>query len=201
MSDGWIRVWRQAFENEFLDEKPYNSLAAWVYLLSRVQHKQTAVRFAGKIHSLERGQLVTSVRHLAKQFGWSKQKVGRWLNHLEALKMSTQNGTPDGTLITVLKWDDYQPLGNSTKTGGTASGTQTRTPTRTAQGQQRDTSNNTELQNTENNTPLPPSRGGRGTGRVSKREAQRLENKRVAEAAIEAARKWEEHKKQKGGGT
>lgn len=193
MSQGWIRVWRQVFDNPELDDKPYNSGFAWVYLLSRVQHKKTVVRFGGTIHPLERGQLVTSVRHLAKQCGWSKTRVSTWLRHLTIAEMVTLGGTPKGTLITVLNWDEYQPLGGYSQSGKDTNRDTKRDTTGTLEGHYKDTSNNTEGNNTEEH------KGG-GHFSASPKSPRRSHRRSAKRTAANALKYLNERKEKEKGG-
>lgn len=62
----------------------------------------------GRIRHVQRGQLFTSIRFLAKEWGWDKTTVSRFLSDTEMEKMITVTHTQDGTLITVLNYSKYQ---------------------------------------------------------------------------------------------
>lgn len=198
MNGGYFATWRKVFDNDFLDTKPYNHLAAWLYLINRAQHTEKDIFFNGQNWHLTRGQFVTSVRHLSRKFGWNPKKVIGFIRSCKAQNMVTVTGTPTGTVISILKYDEYQSKEGFTKTEGTDTGTLTGTPRGKGRAKVGYTSNNVNNVNKENkNNPPTPLIGGRGR-KISKREAEAAEIKRISQAAIEAARRYEASKK--GGG-
>lgn len=117
---GWIKLYRQIMQNDFWNERPFSKGQAWVELLLLANHEDNTIRFNGRPMEVKRGQHLTSLRKLADRWGWSMNKVKRFLHDLEADGMveigGTQNGTQNGTasgtqngtLLTVVKYDVFQ---------------------------------------------------------------------------------------------
>lgn len=98
---------------------------------------------------LQRGQVATSIRTLAAEWGWKRTKVSRALHHFREhsaidystrKKNGTANGTANGTtrgtangtagiVITICRYSDFY---DAAKAGGTASGTVNGTASGTA---------------------------------------------------------------------
>ncbi len=129
MKPGWIRIWRKIKTNSLWEaDKPFPRVLAWIDILIRAAYEEEDVWFMGNTIRLARGELVTSLRILSKEWGWSKNKVDRFLNQLVELKMIEKRDT-SLLRIFVVNYGKYQPLEE-------AAGTR--------KGQQRDTSNNSE---------------------------------------------------------
>lgn len=81
-------------------------------------------RVGGTHITLARGELVTSVRTLAKRWVWSKSRVHRFLGELDHEDMlKAAAGTASGTVYRVVSYDTYAPAWDSTRdTGGTLVG-------------------------------------------------------------------------------
>lgn len=115
---GWIKLHRQIKDN-WIWQDP-EKLRAWLDLLLRAGHEETKLIRKGELLTLKPGQFVTSVQILADSWGWSKQRVYRFFSLLERDGMVNKNGTPNGTIITIVNWDLYQLQWN---TNGTTDGT------------------------------------------------------------------------------
>ena len=124
-SNGWIKLHRQSVNNALYLEKPFDKWHAWQDILLSVCHEQKAFFSKGEKVTLEPGQMVTSIAILADRWGWSENKVRRFLGTLNGRGMSTSDGTPNGTLITVTNWAKYQDDGRAY---GTPDGTPNGTP-------------------------------------------------------------------------
>ena len=109
---GWIRIHRKIKTNPLWDDaKPFSRALAWIDLLMRAAYQKDGedVWFIGKIIRLERGELVSSERILAKEWGWSRNKVRRFLDQLCELKMIEKKTTPE-LRIFIVNYSKYQPL-------------------------------------------------------------------------------------------
>jgi hypothetical protein len=128
---GVFAVDRGIFNHPVFADEPLTEREAWQWLIAEAAWRERAKRVGSVVVKLKRGQLAASVRFMAEAWGWSKSRVGRFLDRLKIETMvSTDNGT--GVLvITICNYDKYQRVSLPT---GTESGTQTGT----AAGQQRD---------------------------------------------------------------
>lgn len=111
----WVKLWRQSENNEFYFSEPFDKWHAWQDLMLLAD---------------DSGTVKTSLRRLKIRWNWSS--VRQVVKHLETLSETGQitiNGTPSGTVITLINWGKYQrkPSKNGTpKNGksGTVFGTQ-----------------------------------------------------------------------------
>lgn len=99
--------------------------------------------------TVHRGQLVTSIRHLANEIGISQKAVRVALGHLEETHEVAKSSNSKYTVITVLNYDAYQNRAQSTANKGQAKGKQ-----RANEGQQyknnKNISSNEDIKNDKN---------------------------------------------------
>lgn len=129
------------------DDEPYTKGQAWIYLLLCANHSDAKIYLDGKLEIVKRGQYVTSIRKLAEKFSWSRDKVSKFLKLLEQDNMIIQNSDTKKTLLTIVNYGKYQSIPSEKQT---PNGHETDTE-RTADGQQTDSTNATELP-----PPMPP---------------------------------------------
>lgn len=73
--------------------------------------------------TIKRGQCVTSLRLLSYQTGLSLKEVRTALKHLKETQEVAQLSSPQGTIITVLNYDEYQSGAHTTAHEGHTRGT------------------------------------------------------------------------------
>lgn len=106
---GWIKVYRQVTSSSIWDtDEPYDKRSAWIDLLLSVNHEDRDIIIGNDTLKVLKGQRYTSVRKLSEHWNWSKNRTLAFLRQLESLKMITRDGTRSGTLITIVKYDDFQ---------------------------------------------------------------------------------------------
>ncbi len=97
---------------------------AWQWMIADAAHTPRDHRGAWGVVSVERGQLVASVRILASRWRWSKSSVARFLGRLKrdgmiALKKcGTASGTPvahEITIITICNYNSFQKASTRAK--------------------------------------------------------------------------------------
>lgn len=128
---GWIKLSRNIQDNFLWDEVPFTKAQAWIDLLLSASHKDQVVSVNGKPKTIKKGQVWTSQMKLEKRWGWSKNKVRRFLALLTEQQMIHIDGTTNGTTLTIEKWAKYQGGGT---TNGTSNGTINGTPDGTTDG-------------------------------------------------------------------
>lgn len=130
---GWIKVYRQLQSNPiWTSSEPFDRRSAWIDLLLMVNHEQRTLQLRnGNYITIEAGQCFTSVAHLANRWHWSPNKVRRYLHTLSEQDMCTQSGTPSGTLLTLIKYDNFQ---SGRRADGTTDGTTDETTDGTTDG-------------------------------------------------------------------
>jgi DNA replication protein DnaD len=111
---GWIKLYRQIEDSViWSSEEPFDRRSAWIDLLLMANHEDRTVLINGKKRVIGVGQRWISVRALAAKWGWSKDRVMRFLELLEADTMISLSKTPNGTLLTIEKYSFFQ-LGRDT---------------------------------------------------------------------------------------
>ena len=83
-------------------------LKAWLDLIFLMNFKDRKLIIDGQLKVIKRGQYFTSIRNLASRWEWSKDRVERFLKLLESDEMITRSRTPSGTLLTLIKYEDFQ---------------------------------------------------------------------------------------------
>lgn len=106
---GYIRLYRSLYDN-FLwkDKEVFDRRSAWIDLLFMANWQPTERLVNGVLIKLKRGELFASVRFLATRWGWSINKVRRFLTLLETQGMVTQKRNTKGTVIRIEKYDYFQ---------------------------------------------------------------------------------------------
>lgn len=135
---GWVKVYRQITDSYIWSAKdPFDRRSAWIDLIMMANHEERSFLLRnGQNQVVGEGQLFTSTNHLAERWHWSRGKVNRYLELLSEQGMCTVTGQPCGTLITLIKYGDFQHgrAANRTTNGttdGTSDGTTDGTRTRT----------------------------------------------------------------------
>lgn len=88
--------------------EPFTRGQAWIDLFGLAQHSKGYFRVRGIKIEVERGQLAYSQVTLAKRWKWSRNKVRRYLKELEKDKDMKQQNNEVTTIITILKYNDWQ---------------------------------------------------------------------------------------------
>lgn len=111
--NGWIMLYRDLLDSAiWTSDIPFDERSAWIDLLLIVNHKdgQVFTKQKGCI-DVPRGSTLTSIRKLAERWHWSPNRVRRYLDtlrHMKMVEVDTQSDTRSGTLLTVVKYDDFQ---------------------------------------------------------------------------------------------
>lgn len=146
MSEGWIALHRKIKHHPLWDDaKPFPRLVAWLDLLLQATHKHEGYEawFQGKLVRTQRGEIVTSLRKLANDWGWSIGKVERFLRSFVELGMIEKRDTAPLRLF-VANYGQYQPKRGATERRDETRMEHSRDSNGTATEQQRDTNNNVE---------------------------------------------------------
>lgn len=115
MSEGYILAYRKMEDNPVLADDKYDKTHAWLWILFHANHATRRITFNGKMATVKRGQFVTSVRKMASAWGWSPDKVLRFLRLLESNKMIRRSTSTSRTLLTVENYSRYQLPSNTDK--------------------------------------------------------------------------------------
>lgn len=127
MKRGFVKVYRNITENSLWDDKPYSKGQAWIDLLMRVNHKASKVLVDDSWIEINPGETVWSIKDMAVRWGWSRGKVGRFVDGLQTEHMVNQKRTSKFTKITVVNWSKFQQNEHHMDIKRTSNGHQTDT--------------------------------------------------------------------------
>lgn len=100
--EGWIKLHRQMTKWEWY--KDSNTFKLFIHLLLLANHEEN--QWQGQV--IKRGQLITSVNHLAEECGISTQNVRTSLKKLKSTHEITSKATNKYTLVTIENYDKFQ---------------------------------------------------------------------------------------------
>jgi hypothetical protein len=128
---GYIPLWRDIQEHWlWKKDAPFDIRSAWIDILLSVNHEEKKILIDGRVQVIKAGQMWTSVKKLASKWNWSRPKVYRYINLLKSDGMIYTDGTPSGTLLTVINYSNFALQGNTNITSSvTPSVTTPVTPT------------------------------------------------------------------------
>jgi len=112
MSQGWIKLHRQLFDNEIWGLEPFTKAQAWVDLLLLANHKDGSINVRGNILHIKRGQVGWSEVRLSSRWTWSRNKTRRFLKWLKTKQQIEQQKNTVSSIITIVNYGKYQ--GNDT---------------------------------------------------------------------------------------
>ena len=114
---GYIPLWRDIQDNWLWKRpEPFDYRSAWIDLLLSVNHEEKKICIDGHIQVIRPGQMWTSVAKLADKWNWSRPKVYRYIKLLKTDGMVYTDGTPSGTLLTVMNYENFTLQGNTNVT-------------------------------------------------------------------------------------
>lgn len=103
---GWIKLHRQLLEWEWYGD--LNTFRLFTHLLLMANHKDK--KYKGLL--LKAGTVITGRELLAKQTGLTVQQVRTSIDRLISTNEITNKTSPQGTIIQIVKYIDYQVLTN-----------------------------------------------------------------------------------------
>ena len=114
---GWIKTYRKIQDCWiWLEKEPFDKRSAWIDLLLTANHEEVKIRFNGDFITVEKGQILTSIRKLADKWHWSVDKVLRFLRLIESDGMIKKDSDNFRTLITIENYELYQDEPNTNST-------------------------------------------------------------------------------------
>mgnify|MGYP003144147242 CR=1 FL=1 len=107
--NGWVSLHRKVFENPIIKpKKPYSKFEAWCWLIIRANHSDNKFVLGNEIIKAKAGEVITSQKKLAAQFGWGNTKVRNFLKLLESDSMIVIKTTSKTTCLTICNYLTYQ---------------------------------------------------------------------------------------------
>lgn len=153
MNAGYIRLHREIWDSPEFKEGEFSEREAFIWMVSEASWKDRMMPTNHGPLPLKRGQFSASIRFMADRFGWSKDRVFRFLKRLENRDtIATASATARATgqkIITIRNYDIYQSDSDSGATEG-----------ETAKSENRDKSATNYKKLKKINTPQTPRAGG-----------------------------------------
>lgn len=114
---GFVKIHRSILTHWVYQREDY--FKAWMWLIMNARYKEEADKklIKGKLITIERGQLIASIRFLQQAWRWrSKQKVETFLKLLEEDKMIFRKNVQNIGQITICNYGTYQDNKDSERT-------------------------------------------------------------------------------------
>ena len=108
MKNSYLKIDRGIKNHCFWDDKPFAKGQAWIDLILLATHTDRKDFDRGQLREKKRGEVHISLLKLADRWGWSRNKVRRFINLLVQEGMCTLNATTNDTTITIEKYSIYQ---------------------------------------------------------------------------------------------
>jgi len=110
MKEGYIKLYRKSLESIiFTSDKGWK---VWTWCLLKANHEKNTFFLGRKEVEVGPGQFVTGRNIMASELSMSGSTAWWWLLELEKQFCVDIKKTPKYSIITVLKWKDYQVLDN-----------------------------------------------------------------------------------------
>lgn len=119
---GWIKLDRKVCDNWVWRDKPFTKGQAWVDLLLLADYEDNDGYYRNSVKHFKAGVVYRSISCLAVRWGWSRDKVRRFLNVLQDENMILLKATKNDTTITLVKWAFYQHGNTSDNTTDNTTG-------------------------------------------------------------------------------
>lgn len=158
---GFISVFRSLQDHWLWEsDEPFDIRSAWIDLLMSVNHKENKIQVGRSVVTIHAGQMWTSYVKLARRWHWDRKRVYRYIKMLISDGMIRVDGTPNGTLLTVVNYSKFAYQGNARgTTDGATCGTMSGATEGATDGAQTIINNNDNKLNNGTKEPAAP-RGG-----------------------------------------
>lgn len=116
MSKGYVRLSRKFFSNDLWNERRvFNRCEAWLDLIQLARYEDDPQKDCiGKREVVYgRGQYPASIKLLSRRWQWPDKKVRCFLEYLKKEKMISVDCLQGVNLITLDKYDEYNPRGTN----------------------------------------------------------------------------------------
>ena len=111
MDKGWIKLHRKILDCSIWNSRePFDKRSAWIDILLSASHKDLNLMIGGIDEKIPRGSFMFSIEKLCDRWGWSRNRVKRFLALLERKQMIETKRTNKGTLISVLNYNAFQSV-------------------------------------------------------------------------------------------
>lgn len=107
-NNGYIKLFRKCLSSGFFNQKPFDKWHAWEYLLLHAKYKDGTEFVNNRKIDTKRGCVYISQDNLAKEWGWSKCKVLRFISILQNEGMVILQKNHTINCISIVSYDMYQ---------------------------------------------------------------------------------------------
>ena len=104
--DGWIKLHRKSLESSVFQNPTI--WAVWCWCLVKASHKLQKFPFNGKDIEIKPGQFITGRVIGASECHISEQSWRTAMGYLKSTSRITSQSSNKFTIITILKWEEYQ---------------------------------------------------------------------------------------------
>lgn len=105
---GWISLYRSIQDHWLWQERPFSKGQAWLDLLLLANHKDNKFLLGNELIKVKKGSFITSQKKLRERWGWGNEKVRSFLKLLEEDGMIKQQADKKKTVITIVKYEEFQ---------------------------------------------------------------------------------------------
>lgn len=106
MNTGWFKLHRKIIDTSFYCKPLTCHLAIHLLMIANTEDKETF--FNGQFIKVKRGECIVGRNKLSRDTGLSEQEIKTASKHLLNCHFITSKSTNRYTLISILKYDDYQ---------------------------------------------------------------------------------------------
>ena len=112
---GYVRLWR-GFQDDpiYKKRRRFSQWEAWEWLYMEARGVAAEINFRRTRLKLERGQLITSQRELARRWRWTRGSVENFLRKLQrrgSIAIETLRQKRGFSIVTLLKFAELNPCG------------------------------------------------------------------------------------------
>lgn len=104
----FITVPREIFDEGLFVREPYSRREAFLDLVQKAVHEETELPVRGGTITLNRGEVLASIRYLATRWGWSKSKVESVLKEFISMNLVGHKSDTSNSTLSIVNYDLYQ---------------------------------------------------------------------------------------------
>lgn len=106
MKKGYIKLYRKLLESGMLKNPHLTTF--WIWCLLKASHKKTKALVGYQEIALNPGQFIFGRKKASEEIGVTPQRIRTCLNFLKKTQRLTIKTTNKFSIITIIKWGDYQ---------------------------------------------------------------------------------------------
>ncbi|MBR2680610.1 MAG: hypothetical protein IKE23_07640, partial [Exiguobacterium sp.] len=155
---GYMPIYRSIQEHWlWTSDEQFDIRSAWIDLILSANHEDRKLNVGRDVITIHAGQMWTSIVKLANRWHWSRERVYRYIKMLKNDGMIFTDGTPNGTLLTIVNYERFAYHGNTDETTSeTPNETKGETSDDTSSETQTIINNHSNHFNHSNKVPAPP---------------------------------------------